>query len=147
MKNMIFTFWVVFLHMNINALGSNFVFLWNTLCVIRVMVSEMINHAMATMKNLDEWGVMHDRKGVYLLSWTKAIACQHTLIYRDILDSLPTHCLWWIHTNGGKVTGINKEVMMVLLPVASFGLRVLSLPASVCPCVRVCVSITGLSAR
>ena len=39
------------------------------------------------------------------------------------------------------------------LPEASFGLRVLSLPASVCLCVRVfvcpcvCVSITGLSAR
>ena len=33
----------------------------------------------------------------------------------------------------------------ILLPEASFGLRVLSLPAYVCPCV--CVSITGLSAR
>ena len=33
------------------------------------------------------------------------------------------------------------------LPEASFGLRVLSLPASVCVCVSVCVSITCLSAR
>ena len=33
------------------------------------------------------------------------------------------------------------------LPEASFGLRVLSLPASVCVCVRVCASTPSLSAR
>ena len=35
--------------------------------------------------------------------------------------------------------GIPKQETTVLLPEASFGLRVLSSPASVCVCVRVCV--------
>ena len=35
---------------------------------------------------------------------------------------------------------IRPFVFCVFLPEASFGLRVLSLPASVCPCVRVCQS-------
>ena len=35
----------------------------------------------------------------------------------------------------------------IFLPEASFGLRVLSLPASVCVCVRMCASTLSLSAR
>ena len=38
-------------------------------------------------------------------------------------------------------------VMLLFLPEASFGLRVLSLPASVCVCVRMCASTPSLSAR
>ena len=46
--------------------------------------------------------------------------------------------------NSWKVFRGAKRVLGLLLPEASFGLRVLSLPASVCPCVRVSVN-PGLS--
>ena len=49
-------------------------------------------------------------------------------------------CIWKYRLrNGGHFAqGVMSEMTPVLLPEASFGLRVLSLPASVCVCVCVC---------
>ena len=45
------------------------------------------------------------------------------------------------------VTGPRHNKLSQFLPEASFGLPVLSLPASVCVCVRMCASTLSLSAR
>ena len=81
-------------------------------------------------------------------TWT-AICFGHKTQYLLIRAPYTRIVVFW-HISNIPPMILQNEISCktpTFLPEASFGLRVLSLPASVCPCVRVCVSITGLSTR
>ena len=66
-------------------------------------------------------------------------------------SGIPTCAAWWLTFDGQNMAIIGTKVIIMtvaecfntltpdMLPKASFGIRVLSLPASACTCVRVCV--------
>ena len=75
----------------------------------------------------------HQIKRYLIYDWWVTIKSDYhkILIYHFSIYRI---CKWFWRT------GFHLLTMPFFLPEASFGLRVLSLPASVCPCVRVCVN-------
>ena len=85
------------------------------------------------------------------------LKCHRIFTLKKMLKAIKTFSIWnWarhaLHvfcTRSRKYLKDQnmRQPLVQLLPKASFGLRVLSLPASVCVCVRACASTLSLSAR